>query len=287
MRIPNDELKGVQRDILNYLYKVKELKPSGFAHGFVPFRNTCTGVARHNRTAEVILCMDVKDFFDHFPVEPVRAALIEAGIGRVLTDKIITACTCDGSFPQGGPCSPYLTNIGMKEVDLLISAYAKNQGFLYSRYADDITFSRDQTTDIPLKRNYVYIFYGVEKILRDRLGLRINHRKDHQIWLKGREARRVTGVVIRKDGLGYNAPMKMRRLGRAMLHNLYRKIEDRNGVVLDSDWAEWRKVLGYIQYFDKIRSYSDEEVAGADPKIPERQFNYLAARFGMKRRETE
>ncbi len=99
----------------------------------------------------------------------------------------------------------------MKEVDLLISAYANNQGFLYSRYADDITFSRDQNTDIPLKRNYVYVFYGVEKILRERLGLRINHRKDHQIWLKGREARRVTGVVIRKDGLGY--------LSASLLHN--------------------------------------------------------------------
>lgn len=285
LRIPNDELKRVQRDILNYLYTVKELRPSGFAHGFVPFRNTCTGAMRHDRKAEVILCMDVQDFFDNFPVEPVRQALLNAHIGRVLTDKIITACTCDGSFPQGGPCSPYLTNIGMKEVDLLISAYAANNGFNYSRYADDIALSRDPHTTVPEKRNYKHIFFGVEKILKERLGLHLKHKKDHTIWLHSKKApRRITGVVIRKDGTGYNAPMKMRKLCRAMLHRLYQRISDRNGVVLDSDWVDWRKVLGYVQYFDRIRAYSEPESATADPKIPENQFNYLAARFGMKRR---
>ena len=58
--IPNDQLKARQREILRYLYKVKGLKASVFAHGFVPFRNTSTGVACLPKESEVILCMDRK-----------------------------------------------------------------------------------------------------------------------------------------------------------------------------------------------------------------------------------
>ena len=285
--IPNDELKEVQRSILNYLYQNKQLRPSAFAHGFVPFRNTCTGAAKHSRTAEVIICMDVKHFFDTFPVEPVRKRLLEGGIGCLLVEDILKACMFEGAFPQGSPCSPYLTNIGMFEVDLIISSYAKKQGFSYSRYADDITLARLPETDVALKKNYKYIFYGIEKILQNRLGLKLNHKKDHEIWLKGSEKRRVTGVVIRKDGLGYNAPKRMRRNQRAATYNLAKKLEAQGGIPQLEDFAAWNKLYGYVQYMDYIRSYSDPEVATADPNIQTIPFEYLCGIFKAETKTKE
>lgn len=281
--IPNDQLKARQREILRYLYKVKGLKASVFAHGFVPFRNTSTGVACLPKESEVILCMDVKDFFDNFPLEPIRKRMIEAGVGASLVEKILTACSFKNTIPQGGPCSPALTNIGMFEVDLMISAFARSRGYAYTRYADDITLSKipEVTPEVEVK-NIWRLFHGVEKILSTRLGLSLKHSKNHVIHLKGKEKRQVLGVVIRKDGKGYNAPKRMRTTARAMLCNLARKVESKGGRVFPEDRITWQKIVGYVRYFDNLRSYSDEDCATADPLIQQKYWDYLWPLFEKK-----
>lgn len=47
----------------------------------------------------------------------------------------------DSFLPQGSPCSPVLTNIAMKIVDIRLSAMAKAFGGFYTRYVDDICVS--------------------------------------------------------------------------------------------------------------------------------------------------
>lgn len=44
-------------------------------------------------------------------------------------------------LPQGAPTSPVITNIICQRMDLLLTGVAKRFGLLYSRYADDLTFS--------------------------------------------------------------------------------------------------------------------------------------------------
>jgi len=44
-------------------------------------------------------------------------------------------------LPQGAPTSPVITNIICQRLDFLLTAVAKRFGLVYSRYADDITFS--------------------------------------------------------------------------------------------------------------------------------------------------
>lgn len=286
--IPNDELKAVQRRILRFLYKTEGLRPSAFAHGFVPRRNTSTGVARLNRKAEVIACMDVKDFFDNFPLEPIRNKMRSAGLPESLIDKILQACSYKGTIPQGGPCSPALTNIGMFETDLMLGAYAKSRGYSYTRYADDLTFSK-LPDDVPVEKKprgkTRELFYAVGKILEEKLGLHLKHSKDHVIHINSSQKRQVLGVVIRKDGLGYNAPRGLRRKARAMACNLARKLQEANGVPTKADYAKWSELVGYVRYFDNLRSYSDAEAAGADPMIQERFWNYLESIFGKGGKE--
>lgn len=278
LEIPNDELKAVQRTILQYLYRNKALKPSALAHGFVPFRNTCTALTHHNTLAPVILCMDIHDFFGTFPIEPVRLRMVAAGVPATLVDKILEACTYKGHFPQGAPTSPYLTNIGMLDTDRVLAAYAKRHGYIYTRYADDITFSY-KANEHP-EKGQVNIFYGVEKILSSMLGIHLKKSKSHIIDIKGRAARRVTGVVIRKDGLGFNAPRRMRKNIRAGIHNLAQRIRGHKGRVYDEDHQKWKELLGYVRYMDTLRSYSpSSQVAGADPTVNETDWNYLCIKF--------
>lgn len=284
LTIPNDELKAVQRQILNYLYTVKELRPSGFAHGFVPFRNTSTGLDRHPRNCDVMVCMDVDSFFDNFPLDAVERALVAGGVGEVLAKKIIKACSYKGRLPQGGPCSPWLTNLGMVDVDRMIASYAKKHGFIYSRYADDMTFS--QTFALSRKKprkSYDFLAKGVELILSTHLGLYLNKEKTHVIRMHGSTKPQVTGIVIRQDGQGYNAPRKLRRNIRAAAHNLLMELRACGSRPTDAMVGKWRRICGYVRYFDNIRSHGEGEAANADPCVKAEVWDELADAFERKR----
>jgi RNA-directed DNA polymerase len=46
-----------------------------------------------------------------------------------------------GILPQGAPTSPMLSNIVAIDLDKTLYSFAQTNGFIYSRYADDLTFS--------------------------------------------------------------------------------------------------------------------------------------------------
>lgn len=277
LAIPNDELKAVQEDILQYLYSLKGIWASGFAFGFVPNRNAIESVARHPRKADIIICMDIKDFFDNFPLQPIRDRLIKGGVSPERTDRILQLCTYKGTVPQGGPCSPWLTNLGMLDADIVISRFAKKQGFTYTRYADDLTFSIDAMAQgQPVKKAYVRMFRGVELILKRFLKLRLNYKKSHVIRFHGNKKRQILGVTISKTGDGYNAPKSMRRTIRAEVCNFANKLRNNGGRFAPEDWKQWMHIKGSVLYCDTVRSYSaTEEASTADPKIQARHWNSL------------
>lgn len=46
-----------------------------------------------------------------------------------------------GVLPQGAPTSPMLSNLVARKLDLELFDYAQENGFIYTRYADDLAFS--------------------------------------------------------------------------------------------------------------------------------------------------
>ena len=116
--IPGDELKAVQKNILEELYVTENLDVTSFASGFIPYRNTIYGAMKHAKDADYIIELDVHDFFPTFDVEKVRPYLMESGLGAAKVDYIMKYCVYEArgnrQFPQGAPTSPYLTNIGIE-----------------------------------------------------------------------------------------------------------------------------------------------------------------------------
>lgn len=292
IKIPNDQLKAVQKEILNFLYHLYytgKISIASFAHGFVPCRNTSTSLQKHSRDSKVFLCCDAKDFFDTFPMEPVRQKLLDAGLGPYLVDKILKVCSLDGHFPQGAPTSPFLTNIGMLETDLILATYADNNGFRYSRYADDLTFSLKPDQEVEhrqpknngegYRRPYWRFFIDVETILRKHLGIKLKHAKNHVIFRGSRNKPQILGIVLRQDNLGYSADKKLRYNTRAAVHQLAMKVRAQRGRPTAEDLTKWREIVGAIQYMDYVRSFGEEGANNADPCIQEKYFNYLKQRM--------
>lgn len=300
LHIPNDELKSVQRQVLEYLYQFEALRPHMQVVGFVPGRDTMSGLVQHDLRAMFVICMDVKDFFDNCNTEHARRELLLAGVPATCVDYIMQVCTYNGSFAQGAPSSPYLANIAMARFDMYMQRYAKSRGLTYTRYADDIAISEDMTN-----RNSFYKYYtmvgrhvirsqgtvyrvirGVEKLLTictaDKL--RINRKKTRVAWLVGgRASRRITGVVMRNDALGYNAPRKMRKVARAMCHNLYMAMRDK-AADYKSYIGAWRQLKGYVTYCDRVRMHSScVECASDDPFISNAKYSFLRQIFEHKK----
>ena len=93
----------------------------------------------------------------------------------------------------GAPSSPVLSNSVMYEFDVKISEWCKSQEMIYTRYADDLTFSTNR------KEISALIEPAIQQTLQslDYPKLRIYGKKT--IHLSKKNQRRITGVVINNE----------------------------------------------------------------------------------------
>ena len=281
--IPNNELKAVQKEVLQELYRHPELRSGVHAHGFIPYRNIMTGATMHKLDSPCIINIDIHNFFPSFPVEKIKeqlmlSKLMPSEIAYIMKYCVFTGKKGKSQCPQGAPTSPMLTNIGMRPLDKALSTIADKYGYTYSRYADDITLAANPEDpsyiDAPKKN---HIIKTVEALL-DTYGLKISWKKLSVAHRYSRKVpRRVTGVGMRQDGMGYNAKPQTRHKARCLTHILWRKLQD--GEPKESLVGLYQQMMGTIKFCDYVRSFSEEGFNDADPKIDAEKFNYIQETF--------
>lgn len=193
---PDKELKGIQRKLADILATVYE--PKICAYGFIDGKNNVGNAKQHSKK-RVILNIDLKDFFSQIHFGRVRGMLM--GAPYRLRDEAATtiaqiACF-NGKLPQGAPSSPIITNMICAPLDNALMRLAKSTGCVYTRYADDITFS---TNKHELDKSLVYIeneevVIGNElKSILEKHSFAVNPKK---IALRTRMCRQeVTGLTV-------------------------------------------------------------------------------------------
>lgn len=93
-------------------------------------------------------------------------------------------------LPQGSPTSPTLSNIASKRLDYRLSGFTQKQGGLYSRYADDMSFTWSERKG----QKFINLFvYGIEKIIRQH-GLKLNAKKTRVVGRGGKMD--IVGYII-------------------------------------------------------------------------------------------
>jgi RNA-directed DNA polymerase len=139
---PDDRLKHIQRKItvaLGQLYRVRAP-----VHGFVAKRSVKTNALAHLEQ-RYVLNLDIKDFFPSITERRIYGMLWSIGIDARVAEIIARLC-CDArhALPQGAPSSPILSNMICFRLDKHLMRFAKGARCIYTRYADDITFSSYQ-----------------------------------------------------------------------------------------------------------------------------------------------
>ena len=160
---PKPALKEAQGWVLeNILGKLEAEAP---AHGFVPGRSIVTNAVCHTNK-KVVVNLDLKDFFPSITFRRVKGLFRKIGYSEHAATVLALLCTepprvateLDGKvyhvalgarvLPQGACTSPALTNLLCRRLDRRLSGLAARHGFTYTRYADDLTFSGDNTAAV-------------------------------------------------------------------------------------------------------------------------------------------
>ncbi|MBP8967414.1 MAG: RNA-directed DNA polymerase [Paludibacteraceae bacterium] len=142
-----------------------KLEVSQHATGFIKGRSILNNAKSHENN-DVILNLDLSNFFETIVERRVYGIFSSLGYSKNLAVEFAKICTAqmpkekydeidpekqeyfnklyrlkESVLVQGAPTSPTLSNLICRRLDLRLSMLANKLGLIYSRYADDITFS--------------------------------------------------------------------------------------------------------------------------------------------------
>lgn len=218
IKAPATNLKLIQKSIARELISYKTFKSC--VNGFLPNRNIVRN-ARPHIGQRYVLNIDLENFFGSINFARVYGMLSKAPFNfrTPVAAAIAKACTLDDALPQGAPSSPIISNLICSRLDSELSRLAVAHRCVYTRYADDLTFSSASAnfTLTTLQRQPDgSTFCELSSTLVDVIesnGFKINHRK---VRFADRSRRQdVTGLVVNKR---LNVRRRYVREVRAMLH---------------------------------------------------------------------
>ncbi|MFZ6680098.1 reverse transcriptase family protein [Undibacterium sp. Tian12W] len=201
---PMPRLKRCQYWVLDHILAKVPCHPA--AHGFLPQHSILSNALPHVGQA-VVINLDLKDFFPSIEYPRVKGVFKSLGYGDQIATLLGLLCTEQAteevrvdtqkyfvagkkrSLPQGAPSSPMITNILCHTLDKRLHAAATKLGFVYTRYADDLTFSSKQKERPPVGK----LLWRVKQIIADE-GFTLHPDKQH--IMRHSQKQEVTGIVV-------------------------------------------------------------------------------------------
>lgn len=215
----NGKKRIIEQPINNTLIKIqkallKDLKEKYYefipvcAHAFIDKRSIVTNAKAHlKRNHRYIIKIDIKDFFPSITYQRVYNL-----IKRVYkfndpssAKAYASILTRQGHLPQGAPTSPIISNMICKKLDKYLLKLAKQHNAIYTRYADDITFSLDDENNVNYfidKNKMPGEPYRVSKAIDTFLsinGFIVNDEKTRLI--SSNNSQHVCGIALKDDAI--------------------------------------------------------------------------------------
>lgn len=243
---PMPRLKKAQYWILQNIFSKTDCHEA--AHGFLAKRSIVSNALPHVG-AEVVINMDLRDFFPTITYPRVKGVFFKMGYSEAVATILALLCTesdieqaeLDGEtwyvssgdryLPQGAPTSPSITNVLCHRLDRRLQGLAQKLGFTYTRYADDLTFSAsgEGTKNVNKLKSLVYQIVQSE-------GFQVHPEKD-KVMRKGGK-KEVTGIVVNEKP---NVDRATLHRFRALLHKI-----EKEGVA-GKTWGKGGDLLSAIE----------------------------------------
>ena len=137
---PLPSLKEIQRWVLDNILRNIPIHPAAkaYAAGLSIKDN-----ARFHRSQNVVLTIDIKDFFPSINSGRVYNVFRRTGFSKHVSAMFTDLCCLSKTLPQGAPTSAHLSNVILQPLDARCFGLARSRDIRYTRYADDLTFSGD------------------------------------------------------------------------------------------------------------------------------------------------
>ncbi len=263
---PHELLKKTQRKVNELVLSKIPLEAE--AHGFVKGRSTVTNATPHLNQG-VVMNVDLKDFFPTVTFRRVRGLFESLGFSPAVATVLGLLCTeaprrkvsFDGSewwvavgercLPQGAPTSPVLANAITRKLDRRLRGRLAKKGWTYTRYADDLSFSKKTFT----RGELGFLHASIRHVVGDE-GFALNPKKGRAQGRGGRQD--VTGIVVNvKPGVPRD---EVKRI-RAILHQAKKTgLEAQNREKV----PDFRRVLeGKIAYVMMVDRAKGEKLKAA------------------------
>jgi len=219
---PERRLMSVQRMLNHGLQSLYLCDPDPSVFGFVRNDQHTIPAAPIVQNAlphvgkSYVLNIDLKDFFPSIRAHRVKELFLSErfGYNDSMATVLALLTTYKGHLPQGAPTSPIISNFICAPMDKALRKLAHEQNWVFTRYADDLTFSSAHV-------------FSDEAIAQIRSIV-----KEHQFLINDKKIRRksngrrqeVTGIVVNKKA---NINRKNIRDVRAMIHDV-----EKNGLAV-------------------------------------------------------
>ena len=140
-------------------------------------------------------------------------------------------CTYEGVLPQGAVTSPYIANLVCYNLDSRLSGLCGQRDIVYTRYADDLSFSSNVRSELNKIEKLV------KHIVEDE-GFLINESKTR--YSSNVVKKCITGITINNSEIHVDKQLKKKV--RAMIFNS----------ILNQDYRNNERIKGMIAYIDSI-----------------------------------
>ncbi|MEM6966360.1 MAG: reverse transcriptase family protein [Bacteroidota bacterium] len=194
IEVPGMEHKRILARLNTYLQSVYLFEKSHAAYGFIvgvtnddDRRNVLTNARKHAGRPH-LLNVDLKDFFHSVTREQVVKIFSENPfrLKRGLPDLLADLTTYQGRLPMGASTSPVLSNFACRALDDDLTKLSAAMLWVYTRYADDMSFSSKQSINTEM-------IHSIRQIITKH-HFRINEKKVHRFGPQDEKI--VTGLLV-------------------------------------------------------------------------------------------
>lgn len=245
---PLHQLHTIQKEVANFLL-IKRFSIDN-SHGFELNKSIVSNASSHVNK-KIVLNIDLENFFPSITKSKVVNVLnSKFELKDKEADKIAEILTFKNTLPQGAPSSPIISNYVCEKLDKELQKFCKNYNIVYTRYADDLTFSFAYNK-LP-KLLVIKIYSIIEKH-----EFKINTKKTRYFYRNRSQV--VTGLVVNEK---VNVKKEFQKRIRAILYNWktkgFKNVTDTFLVKYGNDKELIPTVSGWINFIGQVKGFNDE-----------------------------